>query len=206
VNIERGLTITANNKALLKKILLKFAETYQDISSELASLKTDNKLEDMERLAHSLKGASASIGAIDVQKLAYELELDLKSGKPVAAIDNQIRSLAENCEEVIEEINRLLLGSNDKKNLLHSAGQENRKAGSSNTRETSLKQLEKLKQMIESNDTSAENEVLQLLSSDDKSLDPLLLKTLLKDIQAYDFEAAEQTVRRIVANHVKATS
>jgi HPt (histidine-containing phosphotransfer) domain-containing protein len=202
VNIERGLTITANNKALLKKILLKFAETYQHISSELISLKTHNKLEDMERLVHSLKGASASIGATDVQKLAYEVELDLKSGKPVAAIDNQIKCLAENCEEVIEEINRLLLGSADNKNLLHSAGQDNDKAGSLNTSETTLKQLEK---MIGSNDTSVEDEVLLLLSSGDKSLDPLLLKTLLKDIQAYDFEAAEHTVQRLVASYAKAT-
>ncbi|WP_438971161.1 response regulator [Methylophaga sp.] len=203
VDIHRGLTVTANNRQLLKKILLKFAETYKDVSSDLSTMYQLGKHEEMERLAHSLKGASASIGATKVQNLAQQLELDLKSGKQTLDVENQIKLVAEHCEEVIKEISHLLI---DFSNSENSVNEHNHGIKTDSTSKTTLQRLEKLKNLIVSNDTGAEDEALLLLSSDDMRLEQALLKSLLNQVRIYDFEAAEQILQRLTDNYSKAKS
>ncbi len=61
-------------------LLGKFAEDYADASHQMTDLVADHAIEEATRLAHSIKGVSASLGATHVSDLSAGLEKKLKSG------------------------------------------------------------------------------------------------------------------------------
>jgi CheY-like chemotaxis protein len=63
-----GLKLLASNKKLYQKILRDFYEKYNNLTLE------NLNDEDLKRTAHTIKGLSANIGALSLQKIAKELE------------------------------------------------------------------------------------------------------------------------------------
>ena len=105
VNIDTnlGLSHMADNKKLYLKILHDFYTNYKEIKLE------DIKEDELERFAHTLKGLSANIGAMQLSGIAKELE------------KTQDRALFEDVNreliKVIEELKTLQSDTNDKQNL-----------------------------------------------------------------------------------------
>jgi len=68
IDSQKGLKFLNNNKKLYLKILKDFKEDYKDISLEELD---DNKL---QRVAHTIKGLSANIGAKRLNDIAKKIE------------------------------------------------------------------------------------------------------------------------------------
>ena len=103
IDTTLGLSHMADNKKLYLKILHDFYTNYKEIKLE------DIKEDELERFAHTLKGLSANIGAMQLSDISKELE------------KTQDRALFEDVNreliKVIEELKTLQSDTNDKKSL-----------------------------------------------------------------------------------------
>jgi len=69
------------------RLLGKFSENHLDDFSRIRENLASGNLDEARRLAHSLKGVSATLGAVDIQQTAMALELAIKERHPTEAIE-----------------------------------------------------------------------------------------------------------------------
>lgn len=85
-DIEAGLSRVLNNRALYKDIVLSFCKDNRSAVKLTSRLLRQGKLKEAKSLIHDLKGLSATVSAVDVNKAAIELEKALanlsKGGGP----------------------------------------------------------------------------------------------------------------------------
>lgn len=77
VDFEKGLSVCQQNKGLLRRLLVRFAETQADFSVTLNDALQKEDIETAARHAHTLKGVAGNIGATKIQELAAELEASI---------------------------------------------------------------------------------------------------------------------------------
>ncbi|MBS4097134.1 MAG: response regulator [Sulfuricella sp.] len=82
---EDVLQLLGDNRVLLRKLLLQFAEQFSDVAGQVASLIENGNIRDAAETLHRVKGAAASLGATAVQQAAAEMEEQLESGAPLAS-------------------------------------------------------------------------------------------------------------------------
>jgi len=98
-----GLKYLANNKNLYLKILHAFYYDYKDLQLETLHQ------QELERVAHTIKGLSANIGALSLSKIADELEITQdrslisKFHKELDAVVNELKDL-NNIDTAKEEL------------------------------------------------------------------------------------------------------
>lgn len=77
-----------NDKAdLLGRLILSFADTYGSAATDLAWMIDAGRIEDAQRLAHTLKGVAGSLELPDVAHLAGRVEQALSAGDEDAVAD-----------------------------------------------------------------------------------------------------------------------
>ncbi|MBM9614552.1 transporter substrate-binding domain-containing protein [Desulfobulbus rhabdoformis] len=77
-DMEDGLGRVVGNTKLYISLLRKFAKQYQNATEEIQSVFSSGKVEDAERLAHSIKGTAGNLGAKALQESAAVVEGALK--------------------------------------------------------------------------------------------------------------------------------
>lgn len=92
LDLAKGLVVTRGKADFLARLLISFAHAHGDDPGALRQLLADGNLLALERLAHSLKGSLATIGAVSVSALAGELQLAARAGDALAC-----QELAESC-------------------------------------------------------------------------------------------------------------
>jgi HPt (histidine-containing phosphotransfer) domain-containing protein len=95
------------DKGLIHNLLNDFCEYLPDKLSALKVAFAKNDANLIRDEAHALKGSSANMGAIAMQKIAREIEKRAKSGD-IAAIEALIKQLDEQSETVLTVIKGLL--------------------------------------------------------------------------------------------------
>jgi PAS domain S-box-containing protein len=78
LDVAQGLRFAAGRPALYLSVLGKFADSQREFSKRLAEALATHDLATAERLAHTLKGVTAQIGAEAVRELAERLEAELR--------------------------------------------------------------------------------------------------------------------------------
>jgi PAS domain S-box-containing protein len=74
INIEDGLMRTAGKKSLYRRLLVQFYENYGNAVAEIRELLNDGDAEAARRLAHTIKGVSGNIAAMQVYEDAAAVE------------------------------------------------------------------------------------------------------------------------------------
>jgi len=74
IEAETGLVRAGGNRALYVDLLAKFHRDYADATSQIKSALDGGEHELAQRLVHTVKGVSGSIGALDLENAASELE------------------------------------------------------------------------------------------------------------------------------------
>lgn len=102
IDVEDGLKRIFNNKAIYKKLLLKFADKpgFEELRGELAA----GDIETATRSAHSIKGAAANLSLKKAGETASALEQDLKNGLPY---EEHFKELEEVIAATVAHINTL---------------------------------------------------------------------------------------------------
>ena len=88
LDLDAGLSRCGGNRAFYRGLLEKFATDFHGVADEIRTLAKDDKREDAYRLAHSLKGVGASLGANELADAASELQTTIRNREPIdRAID-----------------------------------------------------------------------------------------------------------------------
>jgi CheY-like chemotaxis protein len=90
-----GLLRVAGNKKLYRKLLLRFAEEYADSAEVLAKALAAGDPATAGRLAHTVKGVAANLGAGTVRTAAAELEKAIRDSLGPESIESLRSRLAE---------------------------------------------------------------------------------------------------------------
>ena len=80
VDLELGLRLLAGNRKLYLDLMQRFVTDQGETPAKIQQALTDGDRELAERLAHTIKGVSGSLGATGLQELAGELESTIKEG------------------------------------------------------------------------------------------------------------------------------
>jgi polar amino acid transport system substrate-binding protein len=89
INYQQGLARVQNNHRLYQKLLQKFTDHYSDFEQQFRTAQHSDDHQASERLAHSLKGVAANLGADKVKEAAQALE-DACAAQDQALIDEQL--------------------------------------------------------------------------------------------------------------------
>jgi len=81
VNLESGLKKMGGNRKLYKRLLGKFNDDYAGATDQIKEALDTSDQELAQRLAHTVKSVSASLGMDNLQAIANDLELSIRKGK-----------------------------------------------------------------------------------------------------------------------------
>ncbi len=95
IDAAGGLTRVAGNKKLYRKLLKQFAEEYADSADQVGKALSAGDAATAGRLAHTVKGVAANLGAGAVQAAAAELEIAIRQNNAPENIESLRIRLAE---------------------------------------------------------------------------------------------------------------
>jgi two-component system sensor histidine kinase/response regulator len=75
-----GLKRIAGNEALYRKLLLDFHRDYSASAARIRAAIAEGRMADAERQVHTLKGVAGNIGAMELHRIAQELDTALRLG------------------------------------------------------------------------------------------------------------------------------
>ena len=108
VDMAGGLRRVLGNKPLYLSMLRRFATGQKSTAAELLKALEGEDWEVAERLAHTLKGVSGTIGATELQKLAQVLEAAIQERAPRAALLHRLEALEKPLEGLLLRLAALL--------------------------------------------------------------------------------------------------
>ncbi len=87
LDAARGLNILSGNLATYRRLLRQYAAEHGDDMTRLRERMAQAERDEARRLAHTLKGSSGNLGAMEVQRLAADLEAAIKDGRATADVE-----------------------------------------------------------------------------------------------------------------------
>jgi two-component system sensor histidine kinase/response regulator len=106
LDVERGLAMTGGKEKTYVRLLGMFAESHGDDPMHLSTALAAEDLVTVKQLAHSLKGATGTIGAMRVAAAATALDAALRVATPAAEIEALCTTLCARLTALIEGIYR----------------------------------------------------------------------------------------------------
>ena len=92
LDLERAGAVTRNDRQRLRRLLAMFAESHTSDLDRLSQEWANRDLAAAERIAHSLKGAAATLGIQPLDQLATALNLALRENQEAARIEALLTS------------------------------------------------------------------------------------------------------------------
>ncbi|HWR31584.1 MAG TPA: response regulator [Negativicutes bacterium] len=108
LDVENGLRRVLGKKPLYRSMLRKFAMGQKSAAAEILKALESNDWDTAQRIAHTLKGGSGSIGATGVQQLAEQVEVAIREHQPRQAVDEGIDGLRKPLEKLIVQLEQEL--------------------------------------------------------------------------------------------------
>jgi CheY-like chemotaxis protein/two-component sensor histidine kinase len=187
IDIDAGLQRVGGNAKLFKKLLGEFyLDHREDIEAIQEALQAGDN-ETAERLAHTIKGVAATIGANELNFSAKNLELAIKQDK-IDDIDRLIDELAMVMRPIVEDLSALAPAQ--------TAEVQAGPAEPLNADEAA-RLLDELAEMIEEMDPDAEEKVDEIYKRTIGQVDGKLLRQLVQQIGGYEFDEAAETLDKI---------
>jgi CheY-like chemotaxis protein len=176
IDTRAGLATCGGNRNLYVKLLRKFRDANQDFDAQFAAAEADDDADAPRRLAHTLKGTSASIGAGEVSLSAAELEAVCRPGEEDAPVEARRRAVVRALEPVLAALGEAewLEPAQDE-----SAAGPGIDAGA----------MAELRNLLENADTRAGQEAESLAKAGSES-QRVLLQAIIEQIELFDFDAA----------------
>jgi HPt (histidine-containing phosphotransfer) domain-containing protein len=114
IDTESGLARVGGNKKLYRKLLVKLRTDYSNSTEEIKEAIKNNKLDDAERFAHTVKGVAGNIGVDNLQKTAADLEAGIRERK-ADEYENLLNDFSEELDRVITTLQDLKSEEENKK-------------------------------------------------------------------------------------------
>jgi two-component system, sensor histidine kinase and response regulator len=104
----RGLAQASGKPRLYKQLLAMFVRQQARAASRIHDALGTGEVAKAERLAHTLKGVAASVGADEVAQLAGELEASLRSYEPPVMVQQRLASLERPLDRLVTALSERL--------------------------------------------------------------------------------------------------
>ena len=106
LDVEFGLHCVGGKRELYVRLLRKLVEGHRDDRVKLRAHLAMGEREAAQRLAHTLKGAAGTLGAVELQRLAAELEGLIRSGAVASGGEPDLAELAWQVERALIGLER----------------------------------------------------------------------------------------------------
>ena len=107
LDVQLGLKAVRDKLPLFLRLLQTFLATHCNDSEAIANALDSGEKADAERLAHSLKGASVTLGLLDIHEAAKALEAAIRQNQSQAQIAHQQAMLADHLEQTTSSLTQL---------------------------------------------------------------------------------------------------
>lgn len=107
LDVRDGMARTLGNRDFYMEMLARFRDSQRDAVSTIREALTLNRAS-AERLAHSLKGTAALLGAIPVSQLAERLEFDIRRGVQTDVLQPLLDELEDTLNALHQSIDQVL--------------------------------------------------------------------------------------------------
>jgi HPt (histidine-containing phosphotransfer) domain-containing protein len=187
IDIEEGLRHVGGNRQLYRKLLVDFFQDHgNDVQAIHQALDQDD-LETAQRIAHTIKGVSGSIGAGDLHREAASLDTAFKEERK-----DRYPGLLNRLEDTLGPVMQGLEG-------LSPGAKEERVAAKDGPAdiESILPLLEQLETRLEEMDPEAEDKVADLKVQIGSGAHRKLVNTLSKQVGEFEFEEARETLANL---------
>ncbi|MDH5545775.1 MAG: response regulator [Gammaproteobacteria bacterium] len=186
IDTAYGLRICNNNLDLYKKLLLKYRKNSSFVNEFMAAFNVDD-IETAHRLAHTLKGVSGNIGALEAQSRAEKLQMAFAERVDTEEILVRLKYLEEELSRVLEALYQADLDSDEKAN-------DNVISIDQGKKNVDLKEFAR---MLESGDTDASEKIVELRAQFQRDVIEPEIVELEQNIASYDFDAALESLHKI---------
>ncbi|WP_050759411.1 response regulator [Luminiphilus syltensis] len=179
IDTNRGLGTTGGNMKLYRRLLGKFRDGNVNFEKEFSAALDAGDQDTATRLAHTLKGVSGNIGALELQAEAGKLEHACDAGEPNNALREQLVFVQSLLAQVLVGLGPI------------TAPEESATANGSGRSPEEIKAiLGRLRDLLENFDTEASDVVEELSVEPSLVLHKPLLKKVNAAMEEYDFDAA----------------
>ena len=104
-----GLARVVGNEQLYLRLLRQFADQQANTVEEIRAELEGHRVKDAERLAHTLKSVSATLGVNDVQVAAERAERGIRNGAPRKEIDAALKKIEAALGPVVSQLRDALI-------------------------------------------------------------------------------------------------
>ena len=106
VDSDAAIARCAGNVELYKKILLHFCQSQSDSPGKLRELYASDSKDDIQSLAHAIKGAAANLGLTEITSHAQAIEYSIRHNSLCS--EDQIGQLCQSVSATIELLSSVL--------------------------------------------------------------------------------------------------
>ena len=183
IDVEAGLAIAQENKALYRKLLGMYREGQRDFVERFQEAQKDGDMQTLKRIAHTLKGVSGNVGAKKVQEAALKLERDCEEHRPITEIEVRLEKVEQVLTPVIASLDKLNESQGEAIGTVPDTSPEELK-----------EQLKDLAQLLLRSDTIALDYVEPMPDQPGVEEYSFQLTELKEKIQNYEFDAALEMI------------
>jgi PAS domain S-box-containing protein len=191
LDVTGAIRRVAGNTRLYLDLLRRFVAGQQDAADRIRAALNSKDAALAERTAHSVKGISGNLGAVDAQAAAAELETAIRERYPESRIQEALSHFSSALEATMSRI-RSGIGAAPQP----AAAAEAKKLGPSALRQV----LKKLTQYSTDSDSEASEYLESVRDGLYSSIPSADFQQLETAVNAYNFEAALDTLRRLSAS------
>lgn len=184
IDLAAGLKRIGGNRKLFSKLLVEFRQDHGEDITAIREALAGGEAERAQRLAHTIKGVAATIGAGDLNARALELESAIKEGS-----EDRYQALIASLEEVMTPVVEGLAVLTD----AGSAAQED--AAADPARIVPL--MDELTALIEGMDPDAEAKAVELQHHLEGTAARELSAALTAQVAGFEFDEAEATLQQL---------
>ena len=178
INTKKGLATCAGKLELYLKLLGKFLDSYASFEQDFIAAQQEDDAEASARLAHTLKGVAANIGAEEVAKAASALELGCRSDSDTVVAE-QFSAVTKAMATVLHAIREEGLGTPEHTPAITQAGAAEIRV-----------MLGELKQALEDCSIESARIAARLLASVEPGAQQRTVEALIEHLDNYDFDQA----------------
>jgi PAS domain S-box-containing protein len=187
INMVEGLNRVGGNRKLYRKLLHDFADNYRSCVAEIRQGIAAGRLEEARRLSHTLKGVSGNISATDIFSVSEKIEHALTKNPP------------EDCNALLDQLETAIGALISGIDMLNKSKRIDSPAEPAPLPVSAIEpMLLEAARLIWTDDVEAEQAISNLKRAFGNRFTHEL-EEIAASVDGFDFEAAKQPMRRILA-------
>ena len=192
IDVEKGLKQVSGNYQLYIKLLNDFVGNFSGVTEQIENDMDKGSADAAVRRAHTVKGLSATLGAMDLHSAFKTLELDLNQNE---AFTPTLEKAAKELEKVVSQIVNALPQE-------ESTGMIKTEVSVEEIEAKLLPALDELKRLAALNDMGCED-LFDSIQNQTAALVPEKADQLKNEIEGFNFKQAVVTIDEILAELTK---